>query len=550
MSPALPALEIRDSASDCRTVRIDREITRLGRRSDNDIQILESHVSKRHADILRRGEQFVIVDAGSKAGVFVNGARVSERVLADGDVITLGATALPTLVFRRDGSAPAKPASASLFATLTGPPGEQGLENLARFLEFNRLMGGRFTLAEILENVVDMAAELTGAERGFLILRGPGASLEHRVARGRDRVAIPLDEIRVSETIVREVLAKGTARIVSDVRDEEDLVEMRSVVSLDLRSAVALPLRRFEILEGAGPRAEAGDEVFGVLYLDSRERHGAFSRIDRGILENLARDASSVIENARLSREAEEKRRIEEEMERAREIQAALIPQEFWGDDHFEASGCCVPCLHLGGDYLDQYRLPGGRCGFVIADVSGKGMPAALLAAALQGILAAETVADPPPGAMVERINRALCRLAPAGKFVTLFCCVLSPAGDLAYVNAGHCPPMVVTAGGEVRQLSSGDMALGVRESNRYREDLLRLRAGDVVALYTDGVTEAANADGEFFEEPRLESVLRDSFRLPAGEIVRAVRGAVEAFSGGAPPRDDITLMALKYLGR
>lgn len=172
MSPSrpvpLPSLLVEDSVTGRRTVPLDREITRLGRRNDNDVQLLESHISKRHADILRRGDRFVVVDVGSKAGVYVNGAQVTERVLEDGDVITLGSTPTPSILFHRDGSTATRPAVPDLLSTLTtltaGAAG-RGLESLAKFLEFSRLCSGQLDLDSILENVVDLAAEVTGAER-------------------------------------------------------------------------------------------------------------------------------------------------------------------------------------------------------------------------------------------------------------------------------------------------------------------------------------------------------------------------------------------------
>ncbi len=545
-----PFLDIDEASSARKTIRLDKDVTRVGRRSDNDVQIVEAHVSKHHADILRRGGQFVVVDAGSKAGVFVNGRPVSERALADGDVITLGGAPTPALIFRL-AEAPADTDSGTVVrSTLAGVPADRGLENLAKFLELSRVLGGQLPLDEILENVVDLATELTAAERGFLILGRPDGSLDFRVARGRDKRPLRGGNILVSETIVREVLAEGATRVISDVRQDDDLAGLKSVVALNLGSAVALPLRRFAVHDGGTTALGARGHVFGVLYLDSREPQSALTRSDHGLLETLARDASAVIENARLLRQAEENRRTEAEMERAREVQAALLPQSFWQNGFFEVSGKCVPSLRLGGDYLDQFRLDGDRCCFVMADVAGKGLPAALLAAALQGAMSAESASEQPLETMVGRINRAIVRLAPVGKFVTFFCCVLSPSGRLAYVNAGHTASIVISAGGEMRELSTGDMALGVRESNLYHEGVMELRKGDVVVLYTDGVTEAANGDEEFFEVSRLEQVLKQARHLPPGKIVEAILEAVEAFVGNLPPRDDITLMVVRYLGR
>ncbi|MBI4161731.1 MAG: PP2C family protein-serine/threonine phosphatase, partial [Acidobacteria bacterium] len=277
--------------------------------------------------------------------------------------------------------------------------------------------------------------------------------------------------------------------------------------------------------------------------------HGSFSKLDRGILESLANNASSVIENARLHREAEEKRQMDEEIARAREVQQTLLPREFRGEDHFQIAGTCIPCRQLGGDYLDQFRLPDGETCVVIADVAGKGMSASLLAAALQGMLAAETSIPQPLGTMVERLNLAISRRAPEGRFVTLFCGVLHGNGDLRFVNAGHPPPLLVSGGVEPRALASGAMALGFVSAATYRETRVRLVPGDVVLMFTDGITEATGPEGEQFGEERLEDLTRSHRDGTAEEIRRAILAAVAAFCGDRPPGDDLTLLVLKYTG-
>ncbi|MFQ5876901.1 MAG: SpoIIE family protein phosphatase [Acidobacteriota bacterium] len=531
------------------TVPLREGVTRLGRREDNDVRFLEMHVSKRHAEIRGGNGRHLIVDVGSKAGIYVNGACVKERVLEDGDVIHLGTASSPRLIFRRGAGPRPDPPSTTVLSALQASSGERSLENLARFLAFNRLLGGRFSLNEILENAVDMAIVLTGAERGFLIEGRRGRSLDFLVARGRGGRSIPEREIRVSETIIRDVLEAGQPRVVPDVLEDDALAGQKSIIALSLRSAAAVPLRRF-VLPEDGAAGGAGDaSVFGVLYLDSRERRERFTRIDRGILEAVARDVSSVIENARLLREAEKKREMDEEMARAREVQEALLPSSFRAGPHTDVAGTCIPCLDLGGDYVDLFELSGGRFCFVIADVSGKGMPAALMAAAVKGILASEATIEQPLERMLSRANEAVCGLASRGRHVTLFCGVLSPGGEFAFVNAGHPHPMVVGADGEVRTLSTGDMALGFLESHSYAEEVVRLRPGDLVALYTDGVTEAVDLTGEFFGESRLEAILRASRHLAAAEIIGAVRDEVKAFTGGRPARDAGTGLVLKLLG-
>jgi serine phosphatase RsbU (regulator of sigma subunit) len=543
-----PALRIRDASGEQRTVPLDRDEVHLGRQTTNEIQFLESHVSKQHAKIARDGDQYRIVDVGSKAGVFVNGTRTEDQILVDGDVITLGLSPVPTLIFSLAGTDTTISSHSKILTALQTSTGEQSLEKLARFLEFNRLVGNRITLAEILENVVDIAIELTDAERGFLILQEPDGRLDYRLARHRDKRPLPTDEVKVSATIVRDILNTGESRAVKDAFEEKDLADQESVVALNLRSAIALPLKRFAVPDEEGLRAVPLDEVFGVLYLDSQQARARFSRLDRGILETLANNASSAIENGRLYRETEEKRKMDEEFARAREVQEALRPKAFWAENHFDVIGTCVPCLQLGGDYLDQFRLPDAECCVVVADVSGKGMSAALLAAALQGMMAAETSIEQPMGRLVERLNRSIHRLRPEDKFVTFFCGALAPDGTFTFVNAGHPPPLVLSQDGRVRTLSSGAMALGFMEETSYRETRIRLESGDIVLLYSDGVTEAFDSNRAQYGEERLEEILKTIADLPAEEIHGAILEDIGAFCGGQPTTDDVTLMVLKYL--
>jgi serine phosphatase RsbU (regulator of sigma subunit) len=571
-----PFLDVEDSRDGRRNVSIEGDVLRLGRLSSNDVQLLESHVSKQHAEIRRKGDRFIIADLESKAGVLVNGSRVDERALADGDVITFGIAQMPNIVFHSDEHShsnrhpapqmamPAPPAEDSILETMTFD-GEGGrLEKLARFLEFSRILGRAFSVTDVLDNVVDLSIEITHAERGFLILKSDGDELQYAVARGREKRTLPPEDSRASETIVRQVLRSGKRRMHSDLREDDELADQWSVDYFNLRSAVALPLRRIPLSPSADGKDEVvtsvrsefpdGCEVFGVLYLDSQVEQSAFDQIDQDILESLAKDASSAIENARLLREAEASRRMQEEMERAREIQEALLPQTFWNEPHFEVAGSCVPSRQLGGDYLDQFRLPDGRCCLVIADVSGKGLPAALLAAGLQGALEAEAMREQPHGSMIGRVNRAVCRRAPLGKYVTFFSCMLSPEGELSYVNAGHVPPIAVlrasgaAEGGRLQKLFVGDMALGILESSEYRAGSLQLRPEDILVLYTDGVTEALGPDESMFEEARLEKVLERVRDRSAAEVLQAVTEAVREFTGDAPPADDITVMVLKYV--
>ena len=546
-----PFLEIVDVAS-AGELRDLPEITRLGRGRKNDVQVKDGRISKMHAEIHRIGHRYSLRDLRAKAGLFVNGTRIEDHVLQDGDVITFGNFDLPRVVFRQPRRKAAKtapePTNDSPSTPPVDPPPSEDLRSLARFLEFSRMYTGTVAIDEILDRVVDMAMEITAAERGFLILSGANESLEFEVVRGRGVGDLPKDGHRVSETIVRETLERRTPRVVSDISFDQELAQAQSIVSLELGSAAAIPLWRME--QAATEQAEAVStrEVFGVLYLDSRKRRDAFSKLDLGLLENLAHDASSVIENARLLREAEDKRRMEREIQTAREVQAALLPESYWTEPYFTVTGTCVPCLDLGGDYIDQFKLPSAATGYVVADVCGKGIAAALLAAALQGCLATEMAGERPLKDTVERVNRVICKLAPMGNFISMICCALTADGELCYVNAGHCPLLLVTSSG-IQQLVTQGVALGIEESLPYNEGRVQMQPGDLAVMYTDGVIEADGPGGELYGDDRLEAVLAHAHGSSAPEVARQILDSVESFRGEHPVTDDITLMVVRYEG-
>ena len=388
---------------------------------------------------------------------------------------------------------------------------------------------------------------MTRADRGCVILVGDDEGFEFKAVRGKAATPSVEGSPTVSESIVRQVLREKMPRVVANVAQDSALASAQSVMSLGLGSMVAMPLWRH-----AAPTtetdAQATDEVFGVLYLDSHESRAAFGDLDVGILETLARDASSAIENARLMREAEDKRRMGEELARAQEVQSALLPDEYWSEPHFDVAGSFVPCLELGGDYLGQFRLADGRAAFVVADVCGKGVQAALLAAALQGTLVTEFDRAQSLAEIVSRANRVICQLAQLGKFISMVCCSLATDGELRFVNAGHCP-MIVVRSSSVDEVVTGGIALGLDDSAEYEEHSLKMSPGDAIVLYTDGVLEASDEQRELFGEARLKATLEDAHGETSNAICTRLLGAIESFCGGAPTADDTTILAVAYHG-
>lgn len=513
--------------------------TRIGRAADSEVHVPDGHISKQHAEVRREGEQWIVVDVGSRAGIYHNGHKVERSPLADGDVIELGIASPVRITFRGQ-------LARSLGTTLSKvvlDDGQSGMGRFARFFEFSQRLGGGFSLEEVLRDVVDLAIEITKAERGMLILRRADGSLETRVARSAGGHTLPKDGLRVSDTLVQRAFQTTKPSIFTDVAQDADLAIAASVVSLELRSAVALPLLR---LQSTDPQQATGSlVVFGLVYLDSRRQRGGFDGFDLGILSRLANDASSVIENARLLREAEEQRRIAHEVKMAREVQAALMPEQFASSATFDVAGTCVPCHDLGGDYVDQFELGGGRQALVVADVAGKGVAASLLAAALQGALAAEMAEPRPLGDVVARVNRVHCRLAPVGKFVTMALTVLEPDGNVTLVNAGHCPVLHVGARGTA-SLTTDGMALGLEASFAYRASTVRMQPGDLLVLYTDGVLECEGPGRELFGDERLVRAAQALHGRGASEALAGLLAEVQRFRRDTPVSDDLSLLVVR----
>jgi sigma-B regulation protein RsbU (phosphoserine phosphatase) len=264
----------------------------------------------------------------------------------------------------------------------------------------------------------------------------------------------------------------------------------------------------------------------------------------RAALETVATEAASAIQSARLYREASEKARLEHELELAAEIQRALLPEAVQAGGFFDIAAASVPCRSIGGDFFDYFNLPDGRFAFVLGDVAGKGPPAALLTAMIQGAIAAQVNNCESPAALMGQVNRTLIRRAIESRFATVVFGVLSPDGTLSYCNAGHNPPVLLQRG-STRRLESGGLILGLFPQASYDEETIALAPGDTLVVYSDGVTEAMNTGGEEYGEDRLLGCLDRSIR-PVNQLEQ-VLASVKAFAASAVQNDDVTTLVLRY---
>jgi phosphoserine phosphatase RsbU/P len=521
-----------------RFVPIDKPIVTLGRRSETDVRIPGIGISRLHAEIALHDGVCRLRDCESKFGTFVNGERVAERVLANGDQIRLGQSDDTKIVFLAGDDAPSVERSAAAAAS--------ELRHMASLLEGLRALGSGRVLEDVLALVLDSAIEVAGAERGFIMLDNDAGQLEFKLARAQGHVTLSGRTFATSRKIPETVFATGREAIVEDLLDEGLAALHSGTVALGIRCVLCTPLRLVRYVERIDDPID--DKMIGVLYLDSRERGALRSESTRSALDTLSIEAAVAIQNARLYRQALERAKYEQDLKVAAAIQQALLPASGRAGAFFTTAGTSVPCRAVGGDFFDYVELQGGQFGFILGDVAGKGSPAALLAAALLGMFSAESVYHTSASALISRLNNGLVRRAIEARFLTSFYGLIARDGSLTYSNAGHNPPILVTANG-VRRLETGGVVLGLFGGAVFEEETVALQPGDAIVLFSDGVTEAFNAAGEDFGDERLLAGIDAHRGKPPQALLEALLGEVRAFCGDAPQSDDITMVVVRFDG-
>ena len=528
-------LEVTDALGR-RIVPIGKDAFGIGRRETNDLRLAGSEVSRDHAEIIAATGGFLVRDKQSRYGTYVNDEPVTERALVHGDRIRLGRSGGAELVFLLADTAPAQDKATT---TAIGD-----LRQIAALLDGLRALGSGRVLDDVLALVLDSAIEVTGAERGFIMLANPANDLEFKLARARRQQTLPGTTFATSRKIPEEVFRTGEPKILADLLDGELANVHMGTVALGIRNVQCVPLKLVRYVDRADE--VAGERRIGVLYLDSREKGSFLSGSTRGALETLATEAAVAIENARLYRETMEKAKMEQEMRIAAEIQQALLPKAGHAGAFFRTAASSLPCRSIGGDFYDYVDLPTGAFGFALGDVAGKGPPAALLSAMMQGIFAAQAAASDTPSQTIKRVNHALYKRGIESRFVTLMYGTLEPDGRLTYCNAGHNPPLILGAAG-VRRLEVGGPIVGLFEAAKFEEETVELSPGDVLLVFSDGVSEALSADGEEYGEERIITTVRRHPGAPPADLLQAIFADVRTFTKGAPQSDDITALVLRY---
>jgi phosphoserine phosphatase RsbU/P len=524
---------------------------RIGRAPDSHLIIRDSRASRNHARIFVENGQYWIEDCESRHGTFLNEGRVARAVLRNSDRIDFGAQDSYQLIFALDGAELKRlmeqVATADKTPALHGVGGN--LAKLRAILDLARTLQSSFSIDDVLTSVVDTALAITGAERGFLLLRS-GSGLETRVARHRQGHKVHENDLRVPRELIHRALQHRRELLFMNFEPAGagDALPQNSVADLELRSVVCVPLVRIRTGQGDATSVLAtGSETVGVLYMDSRAAAADLAGGNRELLQTLAIEASTVLENARLLEEERTKQQMEEELRLARTIQQSLLPSSLPSEGWLRASGSSVASRQVGGDYFDVMQVNPHCWSVVVADVSGKGVGSALLASLLQGALITATEHPDTLGRRVERLNRFLLDRTGGEKYATVFYALLDRTGRFSYVNAAQCPPLIIRAGGAPVTLEATGMPVGLMDTAEFSVAEQRLSPGDKVVIYTDGVTEAQNSGEGFFGRKRLRELVAGHAAEGCVAIHDAIQDAVAAFTEGAPQSDDITVVVLEF---
>jgi sigma-B regulation protein RsbU (phosphoserine phosphatase) len=411
-------------------------------------------------------------------------------------------------------------------------------DRLALLYRLSQTFNSSLDLDEVLNRVMDEVIAAVRAERGFVMLKDADDQLVFRVARGLDQQVIAEPKFQISRGVVESVAQSGQPVLTSDAQTDSQLNLRQSVMVMGLRSILCVPL-------------QLKAQTIGVVYVDNRLRAGVFTPSDRDLLAAIAASAAVAIENARLYELAVDRGRLERELQVAREVQTGLLPRATPQLPGWEFAALWRPAREVAGDYYDFIPMS-AHLGLLAADVTDKGMPAALfMALARSTVRAAIGAAVVSPNSAADAIanaNRLISADSPNSMFVTLvYVEVAADSNNIVCVNAGHNPLLIYRpAQDSFTFIKRTGLPLGVLGDAAYSQQTETVQPGDLVLLYTDGVTEAVNTAGEEFGIARLEAVLRRRAAGPAEIIVASIRAALEAFAGGAAPLDDVTLVLAK----
>lgn len=529
-----------------RVVQLEERPVTVGRCPSCELSYPQDpELSRRHMQFARDGSHWTVNDLGSTNGTRVNGIPLHKaHTLRPGDCVAASQLTLQfrqrrmaaqTVMFeasRVDVKAPGtvaiqlKDVLESSGQPATSPEiARQWVSPLQALIRVGRELAVRRPLDQMFPVILDLALEAVSAERGVLLVF-EGDRLVDKASRG--------GQFRISTAVRDQVINERQSLLIQSVAETPGLKERKSIVIQGVRSLMAAPL-------------QTDERVIGLLYVDALNYLRRFKNDDLSLLTVMANVAAIRIERERLAVVEEAERHHMAELGQAAEIQRRHLPSAAPKWDGLELVGLHNPCRTVGGDYHDYLKLSGGAYGIVVADVAGKGMPAALMMMSLQARVQAlfetcGTIAD-----FMRVLNRSMNPTCAPNRFVTVFASVFDPStGSFRYVNAGHTPGILVRAHGAVEQLQTGGMFAGLLPDLSYEEGSVILEDGDMVVLYSDGISEQENEAGEEFGVERLAECVRSRRTLPLDHILSTLRDSLESWTGTGPVTDDQTLVILR----
>ena len=528
--------------------------TTIGRSARSDVCIPDAFASRLHAEIRQEGEGFWLHDLGSANGTRLNGTPVSAALpLRTGSEVQIGET---RIVFEGDLEIPqyisstliadnteALDPSNTISLTARRNPTSEILDSslssrtdlLGLISKVGIALLSSSGLDDTLDQVASLVFEAVPAERVVIMLRDAKTEAEMQIKVARVRGSdTTIKEVRISRAIMTEVIENGKSVLTSDAQQDPRFAS-QTLVLQGIRSVLAVPLSVDE------------RHVFGIIYADSPTHQAMFSSEHLDILTTLASVASIRVENASLLDERINRERMEHELELATEIQQRFQPSGPPIVEGYEFQGISFSCYEIGGDYYDFIPRHDGKMLVALGDVSGKGTSASLLMSSLHAAIHGQVAARTPLDQLVTSVNVYLAENTPANRFITLFAAELEPeSGNLTFINAGHNPPLIGRADGTMELLASGGLPLGLMDFAEYEIGHAQLNSGDVLFIYSDGVSEANNLVEDEFGMDRLTEVIKANVGRSASGIRDKVESALSDFTGTAAPNDDITLVIVK----
>lgn len=533
----------------------------IGRSVSCDIQIIDRKVSRCHAEVIQEDNHYIFNDLDSKNGSYLNGHRVKEKSpLNDGDNLRIGETVMVfesgpedsthyksettsksiRLVDDSSWGEPRVSVAAGLQSSLDLEVNEVERETLKdshKRLEILYTVADAIrnilNLDDLLEQIMQIISGVIKMDRGFIMLIDPKTGDLYPAAIKKSNED---EEITISSTIVNRCISEKVAILSSDAAQDRRFSSSESIILNKIRSAICAPI----IFK---------DDIFGVIYIDTQSGITAYDQEELELVNGIANQSAMAIANAKLHNRLVRQHKIEKEMEIARTIQMNLLPKVYPRIDDVDISAMSLPAKKVGGDYYDFIPLDDGRYGIVVADVSGKGVPAAILLATIRAALLIEArKGSPSVTSVISRMNEMACRDTTNNMYVTMIYGILDPVKKVfEYVNAGHVYPLLFHTDDSIKQLKTGGCFLGIMENAEYQSQKVTLKPGRTLVLYTDGVTDTMNPKGEIFGLARLKNCIRNNLKNSARDIRDVIYEESATFRKDADQFDDFTLIVMKF---